>query len=170
MFKPKKAFTLIELLVVIAIIGVLATVSIIALSNARSKSRDAKRVGNMKQVQTALELFFNDNGRYPTVEEWDLGTLYSTTSDATTTYMRVIPTAPTPADGDCSEGENELAYTSVDNGAFAHIGINTKFWSSSEANSTASWSCAMYYSNTTIDFDGNDKPVGLSVRCLQDQP
>ncbi|MFA7702736.1 MAG: FISUMP domain-containing protein, partial [Patescibacteria group bacterium] len=113
----KKAFTLIELLVVIAIIGVLATVSVIALSNARSKSRDAKRVGNMKQVQTALELFFNDNGRYPTEQEWALGTLFSTTSDATTTYLQVIPTAPIPADGDCSENENELNYTPIDNGA-----------------------------------------------------
>jgi len=62
----KKAFTLIELLVVIAIIGILATVSIISLSNARAKSRDAKRVGDMKQIQTALELFFNDKNRYPT--------------------------------------------------------------------------------------------------------
>jgi len=57
MFKPKKAFTLIELLVVIAIIGILATVSIISLTNARAKSRDAKRAGDMKQIQTALELF-----------------------------------------------------------------------------------------------------------------
>ncbi|OIO06909.1 hypothetical protein AUJ35_03135 [Candidatus Falkowbacteria bacterium CG1_02_41_21] len=65
----KKAFTLIELLVVIAIIGILATVSIISLSNARAKSRDAKRAGDMKQVQTALELFFNDNNRYPTATE-----------------------------------------------------------------------------------------------------
>jgi prepilin-type N-terminal cleavage/methylation domain-containing protein len=117
MIKSKKAFTLIELLVVIAIIGVLATVSVIALSNARAKSRDAKRVGNMKQTQTALELFFNDNGRYPTAEEWNTGTLLSTTSSATTTYKRVIPTAPIPADGDCSENENTLAYTQVENGA-----------------------------------------------------
>jgi len=60
----KKAFTLIELLVVIAIIGLIATLSVIALGNARSKSRDSKKVGDIKQVQTALELFFNDQGRY----------------------------------------------------------------------------------------------------------
>ncbi|MFA4943035.1 MAG: FISUMP domain-containing protein [Patescibacteria group bacterium] len=117
MFKSKRAFTLIELLVVIAIIGVLATVSIIALSNARSKSRDAKRVGNMKQVQTALELFFNDNGRYPTEEEWALGSLFSTTSSATTTYLQVIPTSPIPADGNCSENENTSVYTQTESGA-----------------------------------------------------
>ena len=67
----KPAFTLIELLVVIAIIGVLVTVSIITLSNARAKSRDAKKAGDIKQVQTALELFYNDMNRYPTAEEWN---------------------------------------------------------------------------------------------------
>ncbi len=83
----KKAFTLIELLVVIAIIGILATISVITLSNARSKSRDAKRAGDIKQVQTALELFFNDQNRYPTAEEWATGQIFSTTTDSTSTYM-----------------------------------------------------------------------------------
>ena len=98
----KKAFTLIELLVVIAIIGILATVSIISLSNARAKSRDAKRVGDMKQIQTALELFFNDNNRYPTVDEFNSGSIFSTSTSGTSTYMQVIPDAPIPADGGCS--------------------------------------------------------------------
>jgi len=63
--QSKKAFTLVELLVVIAIIGILATLSVIALNTARAKARDAKRVADVKQVTTALEMFFNDNGRYP---------------------------------------------------------------------------------------------------------
>ena len=63
--KNKKGFTLIELLVVIAIIGLLATLSVVALNNARQKSRDAKRVSDIKQVQTALELYFVDNNGYP---------------------------------------------------------------------------------------------------------
>ena len=69
-FVRQRAFTLIELLVVIAIIGLLATLSVIALGNSRAKARDAKRVADVKQVQTALELFFNDNGRYPTNNEF----------------------------------------------------------------------------------------------------
>ncbi len=112
----KPAFTLIELLVVIAIIGILATISVLALSNARAKSRDAKRAGDMKQVQTALELFFNDNNRYPTIEEWNTGKIYSTTTDATSTYMQVIPTAPTPADGNCGD-KNNIGYSPTENGA-----------------------------------------------------
>jgi len=114
--KTKKAFTLIELLVVIAIIGILATVSIIALANARAKSRDAKRAGDMKQIQTALELFFNDKNRYPTAEEWASGKIFSTTTDSTSTYMAMIPAAPVPSDGNCTNDQNSINYTPTDNG------------------------------------------------------
>ncbi|MCF7795467.1 type II secretion system GspH family protein, partial [Patescibacteria group bacterium] len=38
----KKGFTLIELLVVISIIGLLSTISVVALNGARKKGRDAK--------------------------------------------------------------------------------------------------------------------------------
>ena len=89
--KSKKAFTLIELLVVIAIIGLLATLSVIALNNARAKSRDAKRVADMRQIQTALELYFNDNLAYPpsVVPDGSIGT-------ASSTYMQVVPRPPQP--------------------------------------------------------------------------
>jgi len=116
----KKAFTLIELLVVIAIIGILATISVIALQNARAKSRDAKRAGDMKQVQTALELFFNDKSRYPTVDEWNTGKIFSTTTDSTSTYMQIIPAAPTPNDGACTPDQNSISYTpAVDGSSYA---------------------------------------------------
>ncbi|PIZ56329.1 MAG: prepilin-type cleavage/methylation domain-containing protein, partial [Candidatus Tagabacteria bacterium CG_4_10_14_0_2_um_filter_40_13] len=58
MFKSKKGFTLIELLVVIAIIGILASVVLASLNSARKKSRDARRVADIKQIQLALEMFF----------------------------------------------------------------------------------------------------------------
>lgn len=63
--KNKKGFTLIELLVVIAIIGLLSTLAVVALNNARIKSRDARRVSDVKQMQTAFELYMNDIGTYP---------------------------------------------------------------------------------------------------------
>jgi len=61
-----RGFTLIELLVVIAIIGILSSVVLASLNSARQKSRDAKRVSDIKQIQLALELYFDANGSYPT--------------------------------------------------------------------------------------------------------
>ena len=70
----KKGFTLIELLVVIAIIGLLSTLAVVALSSARQKARDSKRLSDIKQVQTALELYYTDNTGYPTESSVSLGT------------------------------------------------------------------------------------------------
>jgi len=59
-------FTLIELLVVIAIIGILSAVVLASLNSAREKSRDAKRISDVKQLQLALELYLDDNAStYP---------------------------------------------------------------------------------------------------------
>jgi type II secretion system protein G len=63
-----KGFTLIELLVVVAIIGILATVVLSSLSSARERARDAKRLADVKTIQTALEMYANDNGgEYPMI-------------------------------------------------------------------------------------------------------
>jgi len=61
----KKGFTLIELLVVIAIIGILSSVVLASLNSARQKSRDAKRVSDIQNLQLALELYFDSKGEYP---------------------------------------------------------------------------------------------------------
>jgi prepilin-type N-terminal cleavage/methylation domain-containing protein len=54
--KKKKGFTLIELLVVIAIIGLLSTLAVVSLNSARQKARDAKRLSDIKQISTSIEL------------------------------------------------------------------------------------------------------------------
>lgn len=60
-----KGFTLIELLVVISIISLLSSIVIASLNSAREKARDTKRLSDMRQIQTALELYRNTYGRYP---------------------------------------------------------------------------------------------------------
>lgn len=89
----------------------------IALNNARAKSRDAKRAGDIKQIQTALELFFNDNNRYPTSTEWMTGKIFSTSTSGTSTYLQVIPTAPSPSDGDCEDNQNTINYQQTEGGS-----------------------------------------------------
>jgi prepilin-type N-terminal cleavage/methylation domain-containing protein len=67
MSKNINGFTLIELLVVISIIGLLASVVLASVSSARAKARDASRVQEMKQIQTALDLYYADQKQYPNV-------------------------------------------------------------------------------------------------------
>lgn len=60
-----KGFTLIELLVVVAIIGLLSSVALASLNTAREKSRDARRMSDLRQIQRAMEFYYDDNGHYP---------------------------------------------------------------------------------------------------------
>lgn len=61
----KKGFTLIELLIVIAIIGVLATLLMVNFIGVRQRARDAQRKSDLRQIQSALEIYRSDQGSYP---------------------------------------------------------------------------------------------------------
>ena len=107
----KKAFSLVELLVVIAVIGILATLAVVSLQGARKGARDAKRIANIKQIQTALELYYNDQGQYPESLNFGQGSIESPNA----VYMEKIPSAPSPADGNCGSNNAYL---------YIPIGIN----------------------------------------------
>lgn len=116
----KKGFTLIELLVVIAIIGLLSTLAVVALGSARQKARDSKRTSDLKQMQTALELYYTDNNEYPTTASTstlgtgDFACLNNSTSGWLATgcaapYMGLVPSDP---------GTGSYTYQSTDGSTY----------------------------------------------------
>ena len=108
----RRGFTLIELLVVIAIIALLSTLATVALSSARARSRDAKRVADVKQIQNALDLYYNDANSYPASIVSGGSISYNGN-----TFMNAVPTAPTPVDGSCNSTTNTYTYASQNNNA-----------------------------------------------------
>lgn len=114
----KKGFTLIELLVVIAIIGLLSTLAVVALGSVREKGRDTKRLADLKQMSTALELYNTENSAYPSVSPAaTLGTGNYACLNAsgfaatgcTDAFMAIVPSDP---------GDDSYTYVSADGSTF----------------------------------------------------
>lgn len=85
-------FTLIELLIVVAIIGILATLLMANFIGVRQRARDAQRKSDIRQIQSALELYRSDIGNYPV----SLSSCGSSLTGGTpvNTYMQKIPCDP----------------------------------------------------------------------------
>ena len=118
-----KGFTLIELLVVIAIIGILATIVLASLNGARRKARDTRRAADIKQIQLALELYFDGdgNGQYPISSGAACSApaaYFGLSSTLVPKYISVLPTDPVLTGASAC-----YKYRSVTNNAI-HIGYH----------------------------------------------
>jgi len=142
-----RGFTLIELLIVIAIIGILASVVIVSLVVAREKARDAKRLKEIKSIQSALEVYFLQNGRYPDGElpNWDIGNQISPFIPLLATYIgRTLSVDPTAIGGNGYFYYRYPAGTSgcpAGKGAFYVLGINRL--ESGRSPNSPGWACPL---------------------------
>lgn len=73
--------------------------------SATTRAKDTKKISDLKQLQTAAELYYNAEGQYPTATSWtELGQLLKP-------YLSNIPTPPTG-------GDDYVYYVSADQTAY----------------------------------------------------
>lgn len=96
-------FTLLEILVVISIIGLLIAMGSVSYSTAQKKGRDARRKGDIKAIQNALEEYYSVNSTYP-------GGTYP---NGINTYISggTIPVDPKNASAYCATAYSTTTYT-----------------------------------------------------------
>ncbi|OGG50410.1 hypothetical protein A3C18_00565 [Candidatus Kaiserbacteria bacterium RIFCSPHIGHO2_02_FULL_54_11b] len=127
-----KGFTLIELLVVIAIIGILSSIVLASLNSARTKGRDARRVSDIKQLQLALELYYDANSAYPAE--------LTTAALVDAGYIATMPTDPSDSPGTaCTTGAEASCYDydQTSSGASYELGANLETSGHTALNSDA---------------------------------
>lgn len=91
----KKGFTLIELLIVIAIIGVLMGLIAANLAGIRQRARDSQRKSDLRQIQSAVEIYRSDQGLYPnSTIPGQFPTCGNAFQVVSTIYMQKIPCDP----------------------------------------------------------------------------
>lgn len=98
--KAKQGFTLIELLVVVSIISILSAFLMANFIGVRQRGRDAQRKSDLRQIQSALELYRADNGKYPGFGQNNIygWTYASSLNGLEPNYMQEIPSDPTTGD------------------------------------------------------------------------
>ena len=146
MFKTRnRGFTLIELLVVIAIIGILSSVVLASLNTARQKGRDARRISDVKQIRTAMDLYYDSAQSYPL----SIGTASSSVL-VTGGYISTIPTDPTTG----------ASYSYAPLAAAGDAAAATEFSSTTACESYVIAASLENTSNTVLSNDTDTNPIG----------
>ena len=125
----KNGFTKIEILIIAAIIGVLGLTAVFAVMTARSRTRDAVRMSDVRQLQAGLEIYFVDFNTYPeSLNYTALGTATTqclasagfTSNCSDNTYLEAVPAIP-------SSGLDELSSCSDTSNAYCYAAENGEY-------------------------------------------
>jgi len=142
--KSHKGFTLIELLVVISIIGILSSFLLVNFVGVRQRARDGVRKSDLRQIQSALELYRSDQGSYPaSLPSCGSSLQDSSSSSSAIVYMKKISCDPstgslytyTVSGGNvsysiiaCLENENDFQIDQDGSGNKVNCSDSTTLW------------------------------------------
>ena len=104
----KNGFIRIELLILIIVLILSIAVFLLAFARARVEAHDQHRLSDVGQIQKALQVYFGENAIYP-----------RSTSNQPADFKNYLDfwPAPPPADGKCTQDQNQYNYSQKAQGA-----------------------------------------------------
>ena len=96
--KQDKGFTLVELLIVIVILGILATVTVFAVTGITNKGKTSACQSDAKTLQTAEEAFSANTGLYTAVQQElvDAGLMHAVSTKYTVALVAAVAASAGP--------------------------------------------------------------------------
>ena len=101
--RNNQGFSLTEIMITMSIVGAVATIASAKIDDVLPMARDAQPKANIHQVQTALNLYYNDHEQYPvssgnepTAAGWEI--IREVLESPDNTYIPEMPTDPLNTD------------------------------------------------------------------------
>ena len=180
----RSGFTIVELLIVIVVIGILAAIVTVSYTGISSAARDSGRIATLNQLQKAIEVYYVNTGRYPTIlhglgyettcgsqtDNWGHCDRLKALTDALAPYVVFDPTALSVP----TSGDYYYAYASQANDSYQTYGLMVQLEGDGGANDGGYYSnayevgqgpsyCMQTYTGTGRDW--LNKSSGYHQRC-----
>lgn len=144
--RKQSGFTIVELLIVIVVIGILAAIVITTFTGVQKKGRDADRKSDINAIYSQLEVYFAQEGKYPTLAQLQ-------DDDFRNDNMKGLSNDAITAPGQTVDADGTLVATGAATGNYQYVATPA------DCNNTTT-DCTGFTLTSTLEAGGNFEKTG----------